>query len=95
MMEPTATSARGLNLVRQQVREFVAQNFFYGGLELPLTDDLPLVERGGLDQTGVLEIAMFLEETYGVRVDEADLTPENFDSIDNIARYIYLHLANS
>lgn len=94
-MEPTATSVRGLNLVRQQVREFVAQNFFYGGLGLPLTDDLELVERGGLDQTGVLEIALFLEETYGVRVDETDLTPENFDTIDNIARFVLLRLANS
>ena len=94
-MEPTATSILGLNLVRQQVREFVAQNFFYGGMGQPLTDDLELVERGGLDQTGVLEIAMFLEETYGVRVDEPDLTPENFDSIDNIARFVLLRLANS
>lgn len=94
-MEPTATSVRGPNLVRQQVREFVAQNFFYGGLGLKLTDDLPLVERGGLDQTGVLEIALFLEETYGVRVDETDLTPENFDTIDNIARFVLLRLANS
>lgn len=94
-MEPTATTMRGLNLVRQQVREFVAQNFFYGGLGQPLTDDLPLVERGGLDQTGVLEIALFLEETYGVRVDEQDLTPENFDTIENIARFVILRLANS
>ncbi|HEX9036406.1 MAG TPA: acyl carrier protein [Ktedonobacterales bacterium] len=94
-MEPTATGLRGLNLIRQQVREFIMQNFFYGGLGQPLTDDLLLVERGGLDQTGVLEIAMFIEETYGVQVDEADLTPENFDTIDNIARFIYLHLANS
>ena len=94
-MEPTATSMRGLSLVRQQVREFIAQSFFYGGIGEPLTDDLPLVERGGLDQTGILEIALFLEETYGVRVEEADLTPENFDTIENIARFTVLRLANS
>lgn len=95
VMEPAATGMRGYNLVRQQVREFVGQNFFYGGIGEPLTDDLPLVERGGLDQTGVLEIAMFIEETYGVRVDEGDLTPEHFDTIENIARFILLRLANS
>lgn len=94
-METSATGLRGQNLIRQQMREFIAQNFFYDGSGEPLTDDMPLVERGALDQTGVLELALFIEETYGVQVDETDLTPENFDTVNSIARFVYLRLANS
>lgn len=94
-METSATGLRGLNLIRQQMREFIAQSFFYDGSTEPLTDDTPLVESGALDQTGVLEIALLIEETYGVQVDEADLTPENFDTVDSIARFIYTRLANA
>ncbi|HEU0028680.1 MAG TPA: acyl carrier protein [Ktedonobacterales bacterium] len=93
-METSATGLRGLNLIRQQVREFIAQSFFYDGSGAPLADDMPLVETGAIDQTGILEIALFIEETFGVLVDEADLTPENFDTVESIARFIYLRLAN-
>ena len=94
-METSTTGLRGLNLIRQQIREFIAQNFFYGGSGGAIPDDMPLVERGGLDQTGVLEIALFIEETYGAQVDEMDLTPENFDTVDSIARFVYMRMANT
>jgi acyl carrier protein len=94
-METSATGLRGLNLIRQQIREYITQNFFYDGSGRTIPDDLPLVERGGLDQTGILEIALFIEETYGAQVDETDLTPENFDTVENIARFVYTRLANS
>lgn len=93
-METSTTGLRGLNLIRQQMREFIAQSFFYDGSGERLTDDVPLVETGAIDQTGVLEIALFIEETYGVQVDEADLTPENFDTVESIAQFVYMRLAN-
>jgi acyl carrier protein len=93
-METSATGLRGLNLIRQQVREFISQSFFYDGSAARLADDTPLVETGAIDQTGILEIALFIEETYGVQVDETDLTPENFDTMESIAQFIYLRLAN-
>ncbi len=94
-METSTTGLSGLNLIRDQVREFISQNFFYDGSGRMVPDDMPLVERGGLDPTGILEIALFIEETYGAQVDEADLTPENFDTVASIARFIYMRLANT
>jgi acyl carrier protein len=43
----------------------------------------------------VLELVLFIEETYGIQVDDADLTPENFGTVNAIADYVYLRLANS
>ncbi len=93
-MENT-TAVIGLNLIRQQIHEYVAMNFLFDGSASALDDDLPLVERNILDQTGVLELVLFIEETYGIQVDDADLTPENFDTVNAIADYVYLRLANS
>jgi acyl carrier protein len=94
-MNTPATGLRGYELVRGQIHEFIALNFLFDGTSGSFHDDLPLVERGILDQTGVLELALFLEETYGIQVDEADLIPENFDTVNNIARYTLLRLANA
>jgi acyl carrier protein len=94
-METPTTDLRGLDRIRDQVREFILQSFFYGHPADLVNDEMPLVEYGGVDQTGVLEIAEFIEETYGVQVAEGDLTPENFDSVEGIARFIWFGLANS
>lgn len=74
-------------LVREQVRDFVCTNFLFNSAA-PIDDDSSLIERGIIDETGVLELVMFVEETYGIQVDEVDLIPENFDSIDRISSYI-------
>lgn len=89
------TAVIGLNLIRQQIHEYVAMNFLFDGSATPLDDNMPLVEGAILDQTGVLEVVLFIEETYGVQVDDADLTPENFASVNAIANFVYRLLANS
>ena len=41
-----------------------------------------------MDSTGVLELVFFLETTFGISVDDAEMVPENLDSIGAMARYI-------
>ncbi len=93
-MENT-TALKGLSLIRQQIHEYIVMNFLFDGASTPFDDDTPLVERNIVDETGVLELALFIEETYGVQVDAADATPENFDTVNAIANYVYHLLANS
>ncbi len=89
-----STAIISLNLIRQQIHEYVAMNFLFDGSATTLDDETPL-EGAVLDQTGVLELVLFIEETYGIQVDDADLTPENFETVNAIADYVYLRLANS
>ena len=93
-MENT-TALRGLTLIRQQIHEYIVMNFLFDGAATPFDDDTPLVEGNILDETGVVELALFIEETYGAQVNEADVTPENFDTVNAIASYIYRLLANA
>lgn len=92
----TDGSARVLDqaTVRQTLREFVTMNFLYDGSVTSLTDDASLAAAGILDATGILELALFIEETFGFDVDESDLTPENFDSIAHLTRYVLMRLSN-
>jgi acyl carrier protein len=80
-------------LVREQVRDFVCTNFLFNSAA-PIDDDSSLMEQGIVDETGVLELVMFVEETYGIQVDKVDLIPENFDSIDRISSYIAEHITS-
>ena len=74
--------------IKEQIREFLAMNFRYDGASFDLGDDASLLGSGTLDQTGVLELVLFVEEAYGFDVDEADLTPDNFDTVNNVSAYV-------
>ncbi|HEX8033364.1 MAG TPA: acyl carrier protein [Ktedonobacterales bacterium] len=92
MTKPTQTLDTAL--IRDQIRDFITQNFLYNGngTTAQLDNGASLLEQGIVDTTGVLELVLFVEETYAFSVDQNDLLPENFDSIDNLAAYVARHL---
>jgi acyl carrier protein len=81
--------------IKTQVVEFIGTNFLYDGAVLDLGDNDSLLENGILDQTGVLELVLFIEDTYGFEIPETDLAPENFDTINNIATYVHHRMSAS
>lgn len=74
--------------VEQEIRSFLAANFFLGDDPATLASSTSLLEAGVMDSTGVLELVGFLEEQYDIRIADEDLTPENLDSIDAIVRFV-------
>ena len=76
------------DFIKQQIVEFIGTNFLYDGAMLDLGDDDSLVENGIVDQTGIIEMVLFVEDTYAFEVPESDLIPDNFDTISGIARYV-------
>jgi len=73
--------------IKLKVRNFVVDNFLFGNAN-GLADDTSFLEAGILDSTGVLEVVAFLEQQFGVRVEDDELTPENLDSIASIGAFV-------
>jgi acyl carrier protein len=78
--------------VKQEVRQFVIDNFLFGR-EGELRNEDSFLENGIIDSTGVLELISFLGERFGLELGETDLTPDNLDSIDKVTRLVELRLA--
>ena len=74
--------------VEARVRHYILENLLFSddGSELP--NDASLLDRGIIDSTGVLEVVMFLEEAFGIRVKASEMLPENFDSVNNIVNFV-------
>ncbi len=53
-----------------------------------LTDDGSLLELGIIDSTGVLELVGFLEERFGMQINDEELVPDNLDSISNLIKFV-------
>jgi acyl carrier protein len=77
-----------MRVIEEELRQFIKDNFLFGQDDVTLEDEDSFLERGLIDSTGVLELVMFLEETYHIHVDDDDLVPANLDSINNLVQYI-------
>jgi acyl carrier protein len=73
--------------VSQRVREYIVDSFLLGEDD-GLSDTASLLEHGVVDSLGLVELVLFVEETFGISIDEAELTNENLDSIERISQLV-------
>lgn len=71
----------------KEFRDFIVANFLFGD-ETSLQDDTSFLESGIIDSTGMLELIMFLETKFGIRVEPEEMVPENLDSISRLVDFI-------
>ena len=74
--------------VKDQVREYVLDNFLMGGTAADIQDDTSFIEGHILDSTGFIELIAYLEETFGIQVEDDEMVPGNLDSLRNIESFI-------
>ncbi len=70
------------------IRHYILENFMFTDDESQLRDDASFLEEGIIDSTGVLELVAFVEETFGIAVEDEEIVPENLDSVERMTRYI-------
>jgi acyl carrier protein len=74
--------------IRLEIEKFIEENFIMGRKNMTLDPDKSLIESGIMDSTGVLELVMFLEERFGIQIDDEELVPENLDTINNLVAFM-------
>ena len=77
------------------IRKFIANSFMYREGVDSLKDTDSLLDRGLIDSTGVLELVFFVEKTFGIKVNDDEVLPENLDSIQRISSLIQRKLATT
>lgn len=80
---------------KQTLRKFVIKTFLKGNKSIILSDDSSFFEEGIIDSLGALELITFLEATYGFKMEDSELIPENLDSINNLVAYICSKFASA
>lgn len=74
--------------IEEYIRDFVARNLLYTDSGFTYTDDASFLQEGIIDSLGVLELVSFAEKTFGVKVDQREVTPAHFDSVARLAAFI-------
>jgi acyl carrier protein len=59
-----------------------------GGDTVELDRMTPLLDKGYIDSTGILDLILVLEEEFGIEIGDEEVIPDNFESIDRIAAFV-------
>jgi acyl carrier protein len=74
--------------VRAELRQFIVENFLMGDAAALGGDSDSFLDTGVIDSTGMLELVMFLEQNFELKVADRELVPENLDSLDNLVQFV-------
>lgn len=48
----------------------------------------PLISSGLIDSFHLVDLAIFIEDHFGVRIDDSELTKETFDTLDQLVELV-------
>jgi len=74
--------------VEQIVRDYILENYLFTDDQSALSSSDSFLEKGIIDSTGILEVIHFLEDEFGIRVEDEEMIPENLDSVNNIVAFV-------
>jgi len=74
--------------VEPLIRDFIAQKILFSDTGSPHPDDASFLQEGIIDSLGVMELVEFVQQTFGVKVEQSDVTPEHFDSVARLAAFV-------
>ena len=77
--------AVGTEQVIPEIRGWLRENVT-GGRDIP--EDEPIIENGVLTSLQTVELVMFLEDRFGIMVEDEEFDEENFGSVDAIAALV-------
>lgn len=53
-----------------------------------ISPDEPLISSGLVDSFSLMDLALFVEDTYGVRIEDTELNADKFDNLNQLAALI-------
>ncbi|MCW2275849.1 acyl carrier protein [Rhodoblastus acidophilus] len=75
-------------MIEKDIRDFIAQDLLFVDDVNDMAGDQSMLQAGMIDSTGVLELVAFLEGHFDIAIADADIVPENLDTIDALVAFV-------
>ncbi len=74
--------------IEEKLRKYIAENILFSTTGYPYADNASFLENGIIDSMNVMELVMFVEDRFGIRVEDNEIIPDHFDSVGQIAGFV-------
>jgi acyl carrier protein len=73
--------------MRDELRQYITAELM-NDPDYELEDDEALISGGLIDSFSLVNLQIFIEETFGIHIDDTELTADAIDSINDLAALI-------
>ena len=74
--------------LERELRTFVVDNFLFGQADETFSNADSFLEKGLIDSMGILTLVEFVTDKYSIVVEDEEMVPENWDSVQRIASFV-------
>ena len=74
--------------IKQDIKTYILENYLFTDDDSQLSNSDSFLEKGILDSTGILEVIYFIEDEYGIKVEDDEMIPENLDSVESLVVFV-------
>jgi acyl carrier protein len=78
----------------EQITGFISKEILKDP-ERHIKEDEPLISSGLIDSFGLVDLALYVEDTFGVRIEDVELTSSVFDTTQELVALISQRLPGS
>ena len=75
---------------KDQLRNYIFSELARDNYSTKLSDNDSLLENGVLDSVAIVQLLSFIENNFGTIIDNEELIPENFETINSMYSLIKL-----
>jgi acyl carrier protein len=79
--------------ISADIAVFLKDSPSWADRDVHIDSSTELLQHGGLDSLGVLELVTYLEQTYNVEILDEEVVPENFGRLGDVADLVRCKLA--
>ena len=83
-----SSKLRGVMDIKERVHRYLLDDLIRDTYVIELQDSSNLIEGGIIDSLGIMELLLFIERTFRIKITNDELIPENFETIDAISTLI-------
>jgi acyl carrier protein len=73
--------------IKTKLSQYIAKEILKNPKRV-IKDDEAIISSGMIDSFHLVDLSLFVENEFGVRIDDSELNKETFDSIDQLTALI-------
>ena len=79
-------SARQMT-INNELTRYIASEILKNSTRIVMNDE-PLISSGLIDSFSLVDLALYVEDTFGVRIEDTELTSVVFDTVEQLVELI-------
>ena len=73
--------------IKTKLSQYIAKEILKNSKRV-IKDDEAIISSGMIDSFHLVDLSLFVENEFGVRIDDSELNKETFDTVDQLAALI-------